>query len=128
VGSMIQVKTRISGKDKGWHMRKKHEDLVHPRLFYTFVDLAPASPVVYVIPSRIVAVVMKLSHETWLALPGKGGRKHRDTVMRRLLPRYPFPIAGYPDGWLDNFKERWGPLVPSGLITSPSLKGWSGNG
>lgn len=109
VGSMLQVKTRTRGADGGWHMRDKHEggEYVHPRLFYAFVDLEPASPVVYVIPSKVVADVIKKAHKTWLATPGKGGRAHRPHSMRRLRPTYPFAVRGYPPGWLDQYKERW---------------------
>ena len=50
VGSMVQVKTRTVGRDQGWHMREKHQALIHPRLFYALVDLEPDIPVVFVAP------------------------------------------------------------------------------
>lgn len=39
VASLVQVKTRTIGRDGGWHMREKHEQLIMDRLFYCFVDL-----------------------------------------------------------------------------------------
>lgn len=107
VGSMIQVKTRTYGRDGGWHMREKHEAMAHPRMFYALVDLEPDAPVVYVVPSGVVADVLRAAHQAWLAAPGRLGRAHRDHPMRRLLSNYSFPVAGYEHGWLDNYRERW---------------------
>ena len=120
VGSMLQVKTRTYGADGGWHMSEKHEreEFVHQRLFYAFVDFEPESPVVYVVPSAVVADVLAKSHGAWLATPGRGGRSHRDTKMRRVIPAYGFPVPGYEPGWLDGYRERWD------LLTSdPRLEG-----
>lgn len=107
VGSMVQVKTRTSGRDGGWHMRAKHERFFHPRLFYAFVDLEPPSPVVYVMPSSVVADALTRSHQAWLALPGRGGRAHRDNDMRRVVPIFPHQVDGFPSGWLDAYRDRW---------------------
>ena len=103
----LQVKTRSKGADGGWHMKLEHEKLISPRLFYVFVDMAPESPIVYVIPSKVVAQVVSRSYATWLAIPGKGGRPHSQTDMRRILPSYSFKVAGFPDGWMDTYKDRW---------------------
>lgn len=103
----IQVKTRTVGRDGGWHMKVRHEALASPNLLYVFLDLEPEVPVSYVVPSRVVARVIRDSHAAWLARPGRGGRAHRSTDMRRLLPRYPFPVPGVPDGWLGRYREKW---------------------
>lgn len=73
VGAMVQVKARSRGS-RGWAMAPKHETATHPRLFYVFVDLETNPPTSYVVPSAIVAEVVALSHQTWLGLPGRGGR------------------------------------------------------
>lgn len=103
----LQVKTRSKGADGGWHMKLKHETLTSSRLFYVFVDMAPDSPIAYVIPSKVVAEVVSRSHATWLAIPGKGGRPHGQTDMRRILPSYSFRVDGFPDGWMNEYKDRW---------------------
>ena len=103
----IQVKTRSKGSDGGWHMKAKHERLVSDRLWYVFVDMELDSPTCYVVPSAIVARVVEESHKTWLAMPGKKGKTHRDSDMRKLRPRYPFDLPGFPDNWLDQYRERW---------------------
>jgi hypothetical protein len=107
VVATIQVKTRTSGKDGGWHMKAKHETLVLPGLLYCFVDFEPTVPNTFVIPCAIVADVVEKSHASWLAMPGKGGKPHQDTEMRRVRPSYSFPVAGYPAGWMEQYRDRW---------------------
>ena len=111
VGRRVQVKTRTYGADGGWHMGEKHERLRDPGLIYAFVDLEPEPPVVYIVPSEVVADVLALSHQEWLAAPGKGGRAHRDHPMRRLIPEYSFAVPGYGGRWLDNYRDRWDMLL-----------------
>ena len=107
----IQVKARSKGADGGWHMKAKHEKLVNPRLWYVFVDMEPESPVCYIIPSSVVAKVVHLSHSIWLAAPGVNGRPHGETDMRRVRPNYQFEIPGFPNGWMDQYKENWESLL-----------------
>lgn len=106
VGSMIQVKTRTRGRDGGWHMRERHEHIVHGRLFYVFVDLASEPYECYVVPSSVVAHVLQASHQAWLR-GGRPDRPRQDNPLRRLLPSYGDPVPGVPDGWLESYRDRW---------------------
>jgi hypothetical protein len=103
----IQVKTRTRGPDGGWPTGKKHENIVRPSLFYVFVDLEPSAPTSFVVPSGVVADVVRRSHAAWLATPGKNGRAHQDTDMRRVIPEYSFAVSGYQAGWMEQYRERW---------------------
>lgn len=103
----LQVKTRTRGTDGGWHLQKRHEEIRSRRIVYVLVDFQPEHPSCYVIPSTVVADVVRKSHAAWLATPGKGGRRHSQTDMRRILPRYPFRVPGVKDGWLDEYREKW---------------------
>jgi hypothetical protein len=103
----LQVKTRTRGGDGGWHMGQKHEDRVEPWLYYCFVDFEPEFPIVFVIPSAKVAEVVRDSHATWLAIPGKQGQPHQDSKMRRIMPKWSFGVASAPDGWMDEYREAW---------------------
>lgn len=105
--ALIQVKSRLVGPDGGWHMKQKHELISESDLFYCFVDFQPASPKVYVIPAFLVAKVVTEENESWMRTPGKGGKMHNETDMRRILPKYSYPVPSAPDGWLDEFAERW---------------------
>jgi len=107
VVTSLQVKTRARGNDGGWHMSAKHETFISDRLLYVFVDLEEESPPCYVVPSRVVARFLRLDHSTWLATPGAEGQKHNDTKMRRIRPFSKFASSEFPDGWLNEYQERW---------------------
>lgn len=120
----IQVKTRRDiGRDKGWHMKPKHEDMVADDLFYTFVDVggSPSDQTVsFILPSSVVADCIKRCHRVWLDTPGRGGRQHRDSNLRRLMPDHSYirPVTEegslvvnqYGAGWLEPYRENWGIL------------------
>lgn len=103
----LQVKTRTYGRDKGWHMNVKHESISHPRYFYVLVDLEPEQPVTYIVPSSVVADALSKDHQAWLDAPGLGGKPHKDNPVRRLKPSFSYDVPGFPDGWLEQFRERW---------------------
>lgn len=110
----VQVKTRWDkGADGGWHMGKKHEDISHNRMFYTFVDLGNQDDYVakvFVVPSTVVARVIRNSHSAWLDQPGRNGHIRKDGNMRRFLPNYSHifgEFSEYSSGWLDRYQEAW---------------------
>jgi hypothetical protein len=111
--SAIQVKTRQEkGTDGGWHMRKKHEDIVSPGLFYAFVDFGKSlddHPACFLIPSKVVAEVIGQSHKVWLETPGKMGQQRNGSDLRRLLPDYDrLGIdIGRGEGWLEQYRNVW---------------------
>ena len=120
----IQVKTRRDiGRDKGWHMKAKHENLIATDLFYVFVNVGrhPSdSTETHILPSSVVADCVRDTHRVWLETPGKGGRPHKDGPLRRMLPDYshikPITERGreiidrYRAGWLHQYRENWGIL------------------
>lgn len=118
----IQVKTRRDGpgKGKGWPMGRKHETIIVEDLFYIFVDLGIQStdPInSYILPSRVVADCIRRCHQVWLDTPGRGGRPHKDSNIRKLYLDYSFikPITEdgksiidqYRVGWLNQYHENW---------------------
>lgn len=108
---LIQVKTRSAvGNSLGWHMSLKHESVSEKDLFYCFVNLDLINPSVYVIPSRIVAKVVKDSHAEWLSTPGQKGQKHNDTEMRRIKNDYGPTFQTVKAGWMDKYLEKWDQL------------------
>lgn len=105
---LIQVKTRSGkGSDGGWHLKAKHEDIKDPDMFYCFVDLTDAHPIVYVVPAAKVAEAVTESHAKWLRTPGKKGQAHNETDMRRIRNNYGDDLTSAPDGWLDEYLEKW---------------------
>lgn len=108
----VQVKTRNStGADDGWHMRKKHEALTSPTLFYCFVDFAahkPGGAFTHVVPAPVVATALAEAHQAWLSQPGKWGQQRKDSDFRRFLPDYTHLQMGkYEAGWLESYREAW---------------------
>jgi hypothetical protein len=88
-------------------MQKKHETMKDPDLYYCFVDLGPAQPEIYVVPAKVVADVVTESHATWLKTPGKGGRPHKDTDLRRIITEYKMKLRSAPPGWMEKYREKW---------------------
>jgi hypothetical protein len=112
----LQVKTRRAiGSDGGWHMKSKHEHIRGASLFYVFLSF-PADfgqlPDAFVVPSTVVADALSASHKAWLAIPGRNGKPHIDSEVRRFLPDYSkVGLADtYGPGWLEQFRDGWDSL------------------
>lgn len=112
----IQVKTRATiGGDGGWHMNAKHENIIGKRLFYVFVDLGKRQtelPDYFIMPSTIVAEVVREAHAAWERNPGKNGRQRSQTnKMRRIQPDnskiYTAEQAKFTQGWMEPYREAW---------------------
>ena len=80
----IQVKTNKKNK-KDWILGKKAEEYYADNLYYVFVNLNnnETPPEFHIVPSKKVADTIKKSHEKWLTTPGRNGRIHKDTSMRK---------------------------------------------
>ena len=79
----IQVKT-TGYKRKDCALAKKNEDLIGDNIVYVFVALNELDvPSYHIVPSCIVAKSVKESHEKWLKSPGRNGKQHNDTNIRR---------------------------------------------
>jgi hypothetical protein len=111
----LQVKTRYSkGPAASWPMNQKHETIVSDALFYCFVNLFEdprQKPETFIVPSKVVSDLMKLSHRTWLSGTKKNGDERKNTPMRSFARKYsnlngltPFD---YSDGWLEQYRDRW---------------------
>ncbi len=120
IAATIQVKTRTRGGDRGWMMNEKHEEITRPYLFYAFVDFEQtASPSVFVIPSGVVADLLKRGHQAWLTAPGAKGQQHKDSPIRRVRPSFRPRIPGVPDGWMDSYRDRWEQIGQPGKASGP---------
>ncbi len=108
INLVVSVKTRYSSKAIDFLLSKKAEILTDVNMFYAFVRLnAPDGiPEFWIIPSKVVAEVVKTSYKIWKDTPGKDGKPHRDTKMRTLeLRASPF----FPEDWkkqLESFKSN----------------------
>lgn len=80
----IQVKT-TRDHARTWMLDKKADNFRARNLFYVFVTLnnGLAAPDYFVVPSEIVAKYTSADHKKWLATPGRGGKKHIDSPIRK---------------------------------------------
>lgn len=79
----IQVKTNRSEK-KHWILHEKAEKFHAKNLFYVFVNLKGPDerPAYHVVPSKIVARYVEVSHRSWRRKMRRDGKPHRDSTMR----------------------------------------------
>lgn len=92
----IQCKTNQLSRP-GWILDVKCETFASEDHFYVFVILGGPleRPRFHVVPSEIVATRVREGHRSWLATPGRQGRVHRDSRVRKFSD---------PSG---EFRERW---------------------
>lgn len=92
----VQCKTNQRG-DKAWMLNQKSEDFVADDHYYVFVALSAANerPSFHIVPSKTVAKATTESHRQWLRTPGKDGRQHIDSPVRK--------FTDYENSYLD----RW---------------------
>ena len=131
----IQVKTALSLKkidDKSklrWILNKKNEVSVE-NLIFCFVYISMDSDIskIYVIDSKKVSEVLKMSHQIYLKLPGINNQKHNDSNMRSLaadifedctnqfnkekIHKYLSNceinfLKDHSSGWMDNYLNNW---------------------
>jgi len=92
----IQCKTNQLAR-KAWILNEKSEDFVSDTHFYVFVALGGVleRPSYHVVPSRVVAEHTSSGHRQWLLTPGRDGRKHVDSQVRKFSDSD------------DKYLERW---------------------
>ena len=102
-------------------MRKKHEALTSPTLFYCFVDFTmgkDCGPFTYVVPAAIVAQTLAECHQAWLDQPGKKGQKRKDGDMRRFVPDYSHLQSGKYYASCHELRIRWA----NRIVGSPEFR------
>ncbi len=111
VNMTISVKTTYKRVNKFILLDKKVETLINNHLYYAFVRLngLEGVPDFWIVPSTIVAPVVKKSHEIWMTKTTKSGLPHKENPLRNfyLIPRYNFPDdwAEQLEGFKDNIKS-----------------------
>lgn len=80
----LQVKTNRKS-NREWVLNSKSENYFADNLFYVFVNLhgTSKSPEYFIVPSKVVASYIKETHNKWLNTPGRSGKAHNDTNMRK---------------------------------------------
>ncbi|MBA7581745.1 hypothetical protein ES708_23656 [subsurface metagenome] len=99
----ISVKTTYSDKSKFLIMNEKAEKLIDDSLFYAFVrlNMPDGVPEFWIVPSTIVAPVIKREHEIHMKKTYKSGKPHKESPMRNF---YLQGQSNYPDDWEEQLK------------------------
>lgn len=93
--AVIQVKTKSQRNANGsFQLKAKHEGLKSKNLFYCLVDDTAEVPIVYCVPSAIIADAIFKNNKDWLAKPGRNGRAHKENDIRWFAPD-------------EKYKENW---------------------
>lgn len=91
----IQVKT-TQGNSKEWMLNKKAEQDMAENLYYVFVNLNHGkAPEYHVVPRVVVSKYVRESHAAWLKAPGRDGRAHADSPLRKFTDRD------------ETYRDRW---------------------
>ena len=100
----VSVKTRYSSKAKDIIMSKKAETMIDKSLFYAFVrlNMPDGVPEFWIVPSNVVAKVIKTSYKIWKDTPGKDGKPHKDTDMRTIELR---ASQFSPEDWVEQLER-----------------------
>ena len=108
VNITISVKTTYLKINKFLLMNKKADTLIDDYLFYAFVrlNMPDDEPEFWIVPSKVVAPVIKKAHEVWMEGTAKDGTPHQENPLRNfyLISRYNFP-----NDWaeqLESFKSN----------------------
>ncbi|MEM5777791.1 MAG: hypothetical protein QXJ06_05120 [Candidatus Aenigmatarchaeota archaeon] len=101
----LSVKTRFK-KVKRFPIDKKCENLINDDIFYAFIILNEfkQEPDYWIVPSKIVAKIIKISHRSWLQQLNKKGKKHKESNIRN------FWIVNkrhYPKNWENQLKKYY---------------------
>jgi len=99
----VSVKTTYLKVNKFLWINKKAETLIKESLFYAFVRLNMPDnvPEFWIVPSTIVAPVIKKSYEIYLKTPKRDGSAHKDIPQREF---YLIPRPNFPDDWEEQLK------------------------
>ena len=107
----LQVKSR--DRYRNWTMSRKHEGVVDPLLFYCFLKFdfedTAREPLCWIVPSSIVADVLRESHQAYLA---QNPKTRRDTAKRNFRDDYSNRglVEKYGPTWLNRYRDAWDQL------------------
>lgn len=109
--STIQVKTAGDFVRVGWQMSIKHESIEHDHLFYCFVCPGEGNeprPTCWIVPSKVVAEHVRVTHKAWLEDGRLRDIKRSDGDKRKMHLECRNPLhEQYSKGWMNPYREAW---------------------
>ncbi len=116
-GRFIPVQVKTATRDS-WILSEKNE-IAHKGLIYIFIYLSEDNDPeeFYIMPSKKVAEVTKMSYEIWLEMLGQSGVLHKKTSIRVLKRDHAYLkskvrkhvkfLVNHKTGWLEDYKNNW---------------------
>jgi hypothetical protein len=107
----LQVKSR--DRYRNWTMSRRHEGIVDSFLFHCFLkfdfDDRALEPLCWIVPSSVVADVLRESHQAYLA---QSPNTRKDTAKRNFRDDYSNRglAEKYGPTWLDRYRDAWDQL------------------
>lgn len=106
----LSVKTRIQSSAYDFPLSARDELLVAEDFYYGFVRLNGFSkePDFWIMPSRIVAQLIKDGQKKWMGKLGKKNKPHKETSLRILAVAVPEKQKYlYPENWEQEVKKYY---------------------
>ena len=107
----VQVKAARNVGKGGWQMDQKHETFDSDRLFYVFLNFTGSDaemPECWIVPSVVVAVHVRTTHQAWLKQGVEEGLSRKDSPKRSFHVECTRPpLELYRAGWLTEYREAW---------------------
>ena len=104
----LSVKTTQLENAGGFPLSIKDENCEADDFYYAFVKLNNfiKEPDFWIIPSKIVCPLIKISHKKWEDTPGRNGQMHNKSGIRWLpVVLSPADKKYYPEEWGDEIKK-----------------------
>lgn len=79
----VSIQIKAKNKGRGWILNESNEHH-NPNLFYVFVSMEENMPPEYfIVDSAHVSEAIIADNEAWYLSPGKNGKAHNETTMRK---------------------------------------------
>jgi len=108
----LSVKTAYKETAKAFPLSAKDEDGASNDFYYAFVRLNQFNkePDLWIIPSKVVAPLIKRSQKIWMRTLGRKGQQHKETAMRQLPIIVPETWHKFYPNWVEKVDQYYNNL------------------
>ncbi len=106
----ISAKTRIKETAYDFPLSAKDELMASSDFYYAFIKLNEFNkePDFWIIPSKVVAQLIKEAQKKWMEKPGRRNQQHKETTLRVLAVSIPETQKYlYPKNWENEIKKYY---------------------
>jgi len=105
----LSVKTAYKETATAFPLSAKDEDGASNDFYYAFVRLNrfKKEPDFWIIPSKVIAPIIKRSQKIWMKTPGRKGQQHKETPMRQLSVIVPNTWHKFYPNWAGKIEQYY---------------------